>query len=62
MRFLVDGLPYYGEDCHFDAYDQCWARGTKECPMIWDKYKVCSEDNPHECMWLKEVNYDYGAD
>ena len=39
MKFLVDSLPYYGEDC----------------PRFWSKYEVCSEHNRHECEMLKEV-------
>lgn len=52
-KFIVDELPYYGDDCilfesgmcHPDEYD---------CPRNWSKYKVSSKENPHECLWLKE--------
>lgn len=42
MKFLVDSLTYYGE----------------ECPRKWSKYKVSSVfslDNPHEFEYLKEM-------
>lgn len=26
-----------------------------ECPRYWDKYKVCSDENPHECEHLIET-------
>ena len=28
---------------------------TTNCPRVWDKYKVCSEENPHECELLIEL-------
>lgn len=58
MKFLVDSLPYYHEDCPFDPEvgSVCQAADTKDCPRYWSKYKVCSEDNPHECEMLKEVS------
>lgn len=49
MKFLVDSLPYYQEYCPFWCY--C---SDKDCPTMWAKEKVCSEDNPHECEWLRE--------
>lgn len=53
MKFLVDSLPYYGDDC--PLFKKCWSRETKEkCPRFWDKYKVCSDENPHECEYLIE--------
>ena len=57
MKFLVDELPYYGGLCPFWMNDTC-RPSDDECPRFWDKYKVCSDDNPHECMWLKEINCD----
>lgn len=59
MKFLVDKLSYYGDDCLFFMCCMCRAAGSRsECPRYWDKYKVCSEDNPHECEWLKEIECD----
>ena len=26
-----------------------------ECPRYWDKYKVCSDENPHECEHFIEM-------
>lgn len=59
MKFLVDSLPYYGDWCpfanRFDMPNNCDDSGTDRCPRCWDKYKVCSEDNPNECYLLKEI-------
>lgn len=52
-KFIVDELPYYGDDCIFFATGMCYP-GKGDCPRHWSKYKICSEDNPHECLWLKE--------
>ena len=54
MKFKVDSLPYYGDECIFS--DRCWTYNCdiENCPSKWDKHRVCSEDNPHECEWLKE--------
>lgn len=54
MKFLVDSLPYYGADCQLWMHDMCCPYDD-ECPRYWSKDKVCSEDNPHECWWLKEI-------
>lgn len=53
MKFLVDELPYYNEFCHF--YGACCQSGSQACPKTWDKYKVCSKNNPHECELLIEL-------
>ena len=56
MKFLVDELPYYGEYCPFASTEKCYASVmTNECPRCWDKYMVCSDENPHECELLKEA-------
>lgn len=55
MKFLVDSLPYYADEC--PLMDRCNA-SEFECPRCWSKYQVCSEDNPHECYWLKEIECD----
>lgn len=53
MKFLVDQLPYYGEYCPFR--EMCWSyERLGKCPRFWDKYKVCSDENPHECKYLIE--------
>lgn len=54
MKFIVDELPYYEGFCPF--VERCGADvriGT--CPRHWDKEKVCSDDNPHECRFLIEA-------
>ena len=58
MKFIVDSLPYYGDECPFSAfvYDSiCYDNKTK-CPRYWDKEFICSNDNPHECEFLIEFN------
>lgn len=53
MKFLVGSLPYYEDYCPF--LERCWAeKKTEKCPRYWDKYKVCSNENPHECKYLIE--------
>lgn len=53
MKFLVDELPYYNNDCILA--DICEDRFSKdECPRHWDKEKVCSDTNPHQCNYLIE--------
>ena len=60
MKFLVDSLPYYGDDCPFNhgdswGYELCPYRNNKdECPRYWDKEFICSGDNPHQCPQLIE--------
>ena len=49
MKFIVDELPYDEEFC--PLYTICWHH---DCPRHWDKYKVCSDNNPHECLFLVE--------
>lgn len=54
MKFVVDQLPYYEEFC--PLYMMCGNNASDDkCPRYWDKYKVCSDDNPHECHLLIEV-------
>ena len=52
-KFIVDELPYYGDLCLIDDIGLC-NHTIYECPKYWSKYKVFSDDNPHECIWLKE--------
>lgn len=56
MKILVDQLPYYGEYCPFASKGKCYSSITNDCPRKWDKYKVCSDENPHECDLLKEID------
>lgn len=58
MKFIVDGLPYYGEECPFYIQNLCNS-SANDCPRRWSRYKVCSKDNPHECEWLKEIENGY---
>ena len=55
MKFIVDKLPYYGDDCPLMFSDFCASSSTNSCPRFWDKEFVCSDKNPHECPWLKEI-------
>ena len=52
MRFLVENLPYYYDNCPF--VDDCIDAGTMNCPRHWDKEFVCSDENPHCCRWMRE--------
>ena len=31
------------------------------CPRYWDKHKVCSDNNPHECLFLVEASKNVNA-
>ena len=55
MKFIVDSLPYYGEPCphSWTLGGNCYS-SDEYCPRKWSKEKVCSDENPHECEWLKE--------
>lgn len=54
MKFVVDELPYYGEFCPF--WEMCYDSASDDkCPQQWSKYKICSDDNPHECRFLIEA-------
>lgn len=57
MKFIVDELPYYEEPCLL--WRACADRADHDnCPRYWDKYKVCSDENPHECKLLIEQEAD----
>lgn len=54
MKFVVDELPYYEEFCPFR--EMCYDNASNDkCPQHWSKYKICSDDNPHECRFLIEA-------
>lgn len=54
MKFVVDELPYYEELCPF--WTMCHDNvSDNKCPRYWSKYKICSDDNPHECCLLIEA-------
>ena len=54
MKFVVDELPYYRGNC--PICQACCDRSSEDkCPRYWDKYKVCSDENPHECQLLIEA-------
>lgn len=55
MKFVVDDLPYYGDDCPLMLSEWCKSSYESICPRFWDKEFVCSDENPHECPWLKEI-------
>ena len=58
MKFVVDELPYYGDFCPF--LDTCYDSASNDrCPQQWSKYKICSDDNPHECRFLIELESKY---
>lgn len=52
MKFVVDSLPYYEETC--PLWLVCGCVDEKLCPRYWDKSKVTSDANPHECKLLIE--------
>lgn len=53
MKFIVDQLPYYEELCPF--WTMCrYHADDAVCPRFWDKYKVTSDENTHECQFLIE--------
>lgn len=52
MKFIVDSLPYYGEDCPFAL--ECEG---EHCPRYWEKCEVTSIYNPQECEMLREIRY-----
>ena len=53
MKFIVNELPYYDEFC--PLYLMCSDNANDyKCPRYWDKDKVCSDNNPHECPFLIE--------
>lgn len=61
MKFVVDSLPCYGDDCPFTfnledsyGYGLCSYKNNKKCPRYWDKEFICSENNPHKCEYLIE--------
>ncbi len=57
MQIIVDKLPYYegsSNSCPYALIGKCVDADTDNCPAYWDKYKVMSDDNPHECCGLKE--------
>lgn len=59
MKFIVDSLPYYGGSCPFAAFENGKCPDKKlssKCPRYWDKYRICSDENPHECQCLIEFD------
>lgn len=59
MKFIVGSLPYYGDSCPFSAfeYGNCPDKKlSSKCPRYWNKYFICSDDNPHECQYLIEFD------
>lgn len=54
MKCVVDELPYYEGFCPFR--EMCYDNASNnKCPQHWSKYKICSDDNPHECRFLIEA-------
>lgn len=54
MKFIVDKLPYYYEQC--PICDFCSEYNSYCCPKTWNKYKV-TENNPQECEHLIEYEH-----
>lgn len=54
MKFVVSSLPYYQETCQL--WLVCGCVDEELCPRYWDKYKVSSDSNPHECKLLIEID------
>ena len=57
MKFIVDELPYYEEFC--PLYTIRWCH---DCPRHWDKHKVCSYNNPHECLFLVKASKNMNSE
>ena len=53
MRFLVENLPYRHAYCPF--LEDCIDKNGEDCPRIWDKEFICSDNNPHCCRRLREL-------
>lgn len=54
MKIFVNELPYYEELC--PLYMMCGDNASDDkCPRYWSKYKICSDDNPHECRFFIEA-------
>lgn len=54
MKFVVNQLPYHEELC--PLWMVCRKNVDEhECPRYWDRHKVCSDENPHECEYLIEM-------
>nr|DAL32308.1 MAG TPA_asm: hypothetical protein [Caudoviricetes sp.] len=55
MKFIVDSLPYYEEICPF--WTRCGDNASDDkCPRYWDKHRVTSDENPHECKLFVEAD------
>ena len=54
MKFVVDQLPYYEDNCPLGPICRD-INDPISCPRKWSKYKVTSDENPHECKLLKEL-------
>lgn len=53
MKFIVDELPYYYDDCLF--FNDCPDKDSDKCPRTWNKYKVSDDkENPKQCLFLKK--------
>lgn len=52
VKIVVDDLPYYGKRCPFIT--ACSDSFSNRCPRFWGKDEICSDDNPHECLFLVE--------
>ena len=60
MKFIVDELPYYEEFC--SLYLMCSDNANEyKCPRFWGKDQVCSDNNPHECLFLVEASKNINA-
>lgn len=54
MKFVVSSLPYYQETC--PLWLSCGCVDERICPRYWDIAKVTSDENPHECKLLVEID------
>ena len=56
MKFLVDEMPYFRDDCPFYEY------GTGLCTCARDRKCVCEyfdfNRDPYYCNWLKEIDHE----
>lgn len=56
MKTIVDSLPYYGEFCPYAKSDFCTDKSSLNfCPRFWSKHFIASENNPHQCSYLIDL-------
>lgn len=51
MKFIVDELPFWRDDCPFFECDTC---KLDDCQCDYMIENVAGERNPENCRWLEE--------